>query len=77
MSDTLEANRPHIHRWLVMTKVALALLVLNFLTTFNNVWSTPYVQPDTRVGPDFVGLWLILLLLVMLVVVFDRRQVLL
>ena len=40
--------------------------MLNFLTSFNNVWSTPWVQPDTRIGPDFVGLWLILLLLVAL-----------
>ena len=63
MSEPLEGQRPYDNRWLVMTKVALALLVLNFLTSFNNVWSTPYVQPDSRVGPDFVGLWMILLLL--------------
>ncbi|MGB5637759.1 MAG: hypothetical protein WBM63_01445, partial [Sedimenticolaceae bacterium] len=49
-----------------MTKVGLALLVLNFLASFKNVWSTPWVQPDSRIGPDFVGLWLILLLLVAL-----------
>ncbi len=66
MSEPLEELRPQDNRWLVMIKVALALLVLNFLTSFNNVWSTPFVQPDTRIGPDFVGLWLILLLLVAL-----------
>lgn len=66
MSDSLEDRRPQGNRWLVIAKVALALLVLNFLTTFNNVWSTPFVQPDTRVGPDLVGLWLVLLLLVAL-----------
>jgi hypothetical protein len=49
-----------------MIKVALALLALNFLTTFNNVWSTPWIRPDTRIGPDFVGLWFFLLLLVAL-----------
>jgi len=49
-----------------MTKVVLALLFLNFLTSFNNVWPTPMVQPDTRIGPEFAGLWLILLLLVAL-----------
>ncbi|MCW9079795.1 MAG: hypothetical protein OQK74_11575, partial [Gammaproteobacteria bacterium] len=49
-----------------MTKVALAMLFLNFLTSFNNFWPTPMVQPDTRIGPEFVGLWLILLLLVAL-----------
>ena len=52
------------HRWQVLIKVTLALLVLNFLTSFGNVWSTPYIQPDTRIGSDFVGLWLVLLLLV-------------
>jgi len=66
MSKPLEAQRLQDNRWLVMTKVALALLVLNFLTSFNNVWSTPFVQPDTRIGLDFVGLWLILLLFVAL-----------
>ncbi len=62
----LQDQRPQGPRWLVMITVALALLVLNFLTSFNNVWSTPWIQPDTRIGPDFVGLWLILLLLVAL-----------
>ena len=37
---------------------------LNFLTSFNNVWPTPFVQPDTRIGPELVALWLVLLLLV-------------
>ncbi|MGB5253003.1 MAG: sulfatase-like hydrolase/transferase [Sedimenticolaceae bacterium] len=49
-----------------MTKVALALLLLNFLTSFTNVWPTPFVQPDTRIGPEFVALWVILILLVAL-----------
>ena len=66
MSKLLESHRSQGNRWLVMIKVGLALLVLNFLTSFNNVWSTPWVQPDSRIGPDFVGLWLILLLLVAL-----------
>ena len=66
MSESLEDQRPQGNRWLATVKVALALLVLNFLTSFNNIWSTPFVQPDTRIGPDFVGLWLILLVLVAL-----------
>jgi hypothetical protein len=66
MSEPLKGQRPQGNRWLVMTKVALALLFLNFLTSFNNFWPTPMVQPDTRIGPEFVGLWLVLLLLVAL-----------
>ena len=66
MSEPLKGQRPQGNRWLVMTKVALAMLFLNFLTSFNNFWPTPMVQPDTRIGPEFVGLWLILLLLVAL-----------
>ncbi len=58
-----------------MAKIALALLVLNFLTSFSNVWSTPYVQPDTRIGPDFVGLWVILLLFVALFGRVGRRAI--
>jgi len=75
MSEPLEVQRPQGNRWLVMTKVALALLVLNFLTSFNNVWSTPWVQPDTRISPDFVGLWVILLLLVALFGCVGRRAI--
>ena len=66
MSGSLEGQRRQNNRWLVMVKVALALLVLNFLTSFNNVWPTPLVQPDTRIGPEFIGLWVILVLLVAL-----------
>ena len=40
------------------------MLVLNFLTSFNNIWPTPLVKPDARIGPEFVGLWVILLVLV-------------
>lgn len=53
----------------MVTKVILALLVLNFLATFVNVWPTPFVQPDTRIGPEFVALWVVLLVLVAL---FER-----
>ena len=75
MSESLEGQIPGGKRWLVMIKIALALLVLNFMTSFNNVWSTPYVRPDTRVGSDFVGLWLILLLLVALYGRVGRRAI--
>lgn len=45
-------------------KIALAFLVLNFLATFVNVWPTPWVQPEARIGPEVIGLWLVILLLV-------------
>ena len=75
MGEPLNGQIPQGHRWLVVTKVALALLVLNFLTSFNNVWSTPYIQPDTRIGPDFVALWLILLLLAIVFGSVGKRAV--
>ena len=59
----------------MLIKVTLALLVLNFLTSFNNVWSTPFIRPDTRIGPEFVGLWVILLLLVLLFGRVGRRAI--
>lgn len=55
--------------WSVVARVVLSLLLLNFLATFTNVWPTPYVQPDPRIGPEFVGLWVVMLLLV---AVFQR-----
>ena len=52
-------------RWSIIIKVLLAIALLNFLTTFNNIWSTPFIKPDTRIGPDLIGLWLIMLALVL------------
>jgi hypothetical protein len=43
-------------------KVALALLFLNAALSFNNLWPTPAVVPDARLAPEFVALWVILLL---------------
>lgn len=48
-------------RWTLILKVAAALLLLNFLTSFDNVWPTPLIKPDARVGPEFVALWVLLL----------------
>lgn len=42
----------------------LALLLLNQLLAFTNWWPTPAVRPDHRLAPEFVWLWVILLLLV-------------
>lgn len=41
-----------------------ALLLLNGLLSFNNVWPTPAILPDHRLAPEFVGLWLGLLFVV-------------
>jgi hypothetical protein len=60
----LDDQNRHLSRWLVATKIVLALLILNFLTTFVNVWPTPFVRPDTRIGPEFLALWVVLLTLV-------------
>lgn len=63
MPDPLQL-RSKDSRWFVIGKAALAMLVLNFLASFDNVWSTPLIRPTTRIGPELVGLWVILLTLV-------------
>lgn len=40
---------------------ALALAALNALLAFENWWPTPAIQPDHRIAPEAVGLWLLLL----------------
>jgi hypothetical protein len=42
----------------------LALAVLNAALAFRNWWPTPGIVPDTRLAPEFVALWLLLLALV-------------
>ena len=51
---------------MLLVRVMAALLLLNFLTSFENVWPTPLIKPDARVGPEFVGLWVLLLIWVAL-----------
>jgi hypothetical protein len=53
----------HVSQWLLTLQVVAALVLLNALTSFVNVWPTPLVRPDTRIGPEFVALWVILLAL--------------
>ncbi|AOF81083.1 sulfatase family protein [Methyloversatilis sp. RAC08] len=48
--------------WRRVAPAALALLLLNGLLGFNNVWPTPAIMPDHRLAPEFVGLWLGLLI---------------
>ena len=45
-------------------KAVLALLVLNAVLSFENWWPTPAIKPDTRLAPEFVLLWVLLLIAV-------------
>jgi hypothetical protein len=45
-------------------KALAALLLLNAVLSFENWWPTPAIKPDTRLAPEFVGLWLVLLIVV-------------
>ena len=69
----IQVDRRDHGRWLTMAVVVLAFLLLNFLATFVNVWPTPWVQPEARIGPEVVGLWLTILLLVGLFGAVGRR----
>lgn len=62
-------------RWLLALRVAVALLLLNALTSFVNVWPTALVRPDARIGPEFVALWVILLVLAALYGRIGRRAI--
>lgn len=50
--------------WLTVVKVVLAMLFLNAAVSFDNLWPTPGITPDTRLAPEFVLLWSLLLLAV-------------
>ncbi|MCU0937480.1 MAG: hypothetical protein MUF66_15895 [Gammaproteobacteria bacterium] len=56
-------------------KVALALLFLNAALSFNNLWPTPAVVPDARLAPEFVALWVVLLVLAWRAGTVSRRLV--
>lgn len=45
-------------------KALAALLFLNAALSFDNWWPTPAVVPDHRLAPEFVALWLVLLVAV-------------
>ena len=61
MSLPAEATAPQRHKvaWAV-----LALLFLNGMLSFREWWPTPGVLPDHRLAPEFVWLWLAMLVLV-------------
>jgi len=41
-----------------------ALMLLNQALAFSSWWPTPAILPDHRIAPEFVGLWLVILLIV-------------
>ena len=41
-----------------------AILVLNACLSFSTLWPTPFVVLDARVAPEFIGLWVTVLLLI-------------
>ena len=45
-------------------KAVMALLVLNAFLSMTNWWPTPFVELDKRIAPEFVLLWIAILLLV-------------
>ena len=47
--------------WRALVAMALALLALNALLSFNNWWPTPAIRPDHRLAPEFVWLWVLVL----------------
>lgn len=49
-----------------VAKAAGALLLLNAALSFSTLWPTPFVVLDARVAPEFIGLWLVLLVWVRL-----------
>lgn len=42
-------------------RIAVAFLLLNLLLSFENWWPTPAVLPDSRMAPELVGIWVVLL----------------
>ncbi|MGH1360668.1 MAG: sulfatase-like hydrolase/transferase [Burkholderiaceae bacterium] len=60
MPQPLPARSELLDR-IAVIKVIAALFILNALAGFNNVWPTPLIQPDSRLGPEFVWLWVLLL----------------
>lgn len=51
-------------RTIATLKVLAALFVLNALLSMSNWWPTPFVYPDSRMAPEFVLLWVVILLVV-------------
>lgn len=61
--------------WRRLLRVVLALLVLNSALSFSTWWPTPGIVPEARLAPEFVGLWLLLLVLVWRRAYLGRRGI--
>lgn len=61
--------------WKRVLQGTLALFVLNAFLSMTNWWPTPFVQLDKRLAPEFVLLWVTILLLVWLRGQLTRRTV--
>jgi hypothetical protein len=56
-------------------RALLALAILNAVLAFENAWPTPFVKPDSRLAPEFVALWLVLLAAVKVFGALTRVQI--
>lgn len=56
-------------------RALLALAILNAVLAFENVWPTPLVKPDSRLAPEFVLLWVVLLVAVRKFGALTRGQI--
>jgi len=66
LGSALHSSRPRESHVLRLSQSILALLFLNFLTSFGNLWPSTLIVPEARIGPEFIGLWVLLLFLVAL-----------
>lgn len=73
VGSALYSSRPRERRALRLSQSLLALLFLNFLTTFGNLWPSALIVPGARIGPEFVALWVFILALVALFGHVGRR----
>lgn len=73
LGSALYSSRPRERRALRLSQSVLALLFLNFLTTFGNLWPSALIVPGARIGPEFIGLWVLILALVALFGHVGRR----
>jgi len=58
---------------LTALRALAALLFLNATLSFENWWPTPGIKPDSRLAPEFVALWVLLLLVVRISGSVSRR----
>ncbi len=65
---------PPVARRRVIAALA-ALALLNAVLAFENIWPTPFVRPDSRLAPEFVLLWVALLVAVRAAGALTERQV--